>query len=89
MEFDSWDSLLNFYNEYLKKDKNPKKVRFLMDRDDEEKVIGYIEDEGTEEASTKEFTATLTFPTTGINWVMMFGFHFFPTKLFELEEDSN
>ena len=86
MEFDSWDSLLNFYKQFLMKDRKPKQVRFIMDRHDDQKIIAYMEDE--EMQTVKEFTATLTFGTGFLDLVMLFGFHFFPTKLFKLEESA-
>ena len=82
MEFNSWADLLDFYKKNLMKEK-PESVRFIMDRHDDQKIIVYIENEDTQTA--KAFSATLTF-TDKVELVMIFGFHFFPTKLFKLTE---
>ena len=84
MEFNSWEALLSFYKNNLMKEK-PDSVRFIMDRHDDQEIIAYMENE--DQTTAKPFSATLTF-TDKVDLVMIFGFHFFPTKLFKLSDES-
>ena len=88
MEFESWDALLSCYLQFLKKpEKQQNGVRFIMDRHDDQKILGYIEDDD-EKHGYKEFVANLTFNTYPLQYVMIGGFHFFPTKVFQLNENE-
>ena len=87
MEFYSWDSLLSFYLQFLMKpERQPHRVRFIMSKDNDQKVVGYIEDDD-ERRGYKEFIANLTFNTYPLQLVLVGGLHTYPSKMFKLRED--
>ena len=87
MEFNSWDSLLSFYVQFLMKpDREPHRVRFVMSNDDDQRVIGYIEDDD-ENRGYISFDANLKFVTYPLQLVPIWGMYFYPTKVFKLRDD--
>ena len=60
----------------------PESVRFIMNRQDTQNIIGYIENEDGNTATA--LSATLTFSGSP-EWIIIFGFHFYQTKLFKLK----
>ena len=61
MEFNSFDELTDFYIKYLKRG-NPKEVYFIMEQDNEDRLLGFVElSEKQETLRCELFTARLNF----------------------------
>ena len=79
MDFTGWNDVKAFYKHFIMKEPI-NEVYFIMDRDDDNKLIGFVEYYTTGGSNFKEFIGYLHFTL---------GFHFFPCKkvlVQELEE---
>ena len=91
MEFDSWNGLKRFYKQWLMTEPVIE-VYFILDRDDVDRLVGFIEYYKKGNVGVKEFVGRLMFPhICHLQAFPFLGLTFYPCKKIidvELEEEE-